>query len=138
MAKSVKWNIAVYVKDGPTLTSSGELDPDTSDAVNAVDTLNVTAGSGDTVVSVQPGDLNKIEFVYIASDQYGDGTNLSYKFAEGSAPADESASVVLEKPHLLTSGNLAALFIKAPKQIKITNSTGSDANIDIVIARQAV
>jgi hypothetical protein len=126
----------VYVEDGPTLTTSGELDPAKSDAVHAVDTLNVTvADGGNSTVAVQPGDLSKIEFVYIASDQYGDGTDLTYKFSDDTG---DTGSIALDRPHIVTSGSLVGLYGKAPKQIKIANGTGSDASIDIVIARKAI
>ncbi|MDP8889388.1 MAG: hypothetical protein M3M89_07170 [Thermoproteota archaeon] len=138
LPKNLRWNITVYVENGPTLSSTGDLDPGKSDVVHAVDTVNVVAGSGDTTVSVQPGSLDKIEFMYIASDQYGDGTNLSYTFMEGAGAGDASSPVVLEKPHILTSGSLIGLFDKAPKEIKISNGTGTDAKIDVVVARKAV
>lgn len=127
------------VQDGPTLTSSGELA--VQEEVDAVDSLNINAIPGKiTTVSVQSGDLEDIEFFYIASDQYGDGAaaTISYTFSDETEGTDGSQTITLEKPHMLTSGNLMKLFIKAPKEIMIDNKTTSDAHIDIVLARKAV
>jgi hypothetical protein len=139
LPKKVRWDTAVYIENGPTLKTSGELNSPPSNAVNAVDVFSVTATAGiDTTVAVQPGELKKIEFIYIASDQYGDDThNVSYKFAQTSAPEGISEAVTLEKPHLVTSRSLVALFTKAPNNIIITNGTDEPANIEIVIGRNA-
>jgi hypothetical protein len=126
LAKNVKWNISVYVEEGPSLISSEQIITD------AVDTVTVTLKAGDAniPVLVQPSSLDKIQFICIKSNMY---ENLSYKFNDG----DDSEPIVLDKAHFLTSSSLIGLFKKAPKTIKFSNSSEKDAKIDIIVARQA-
>jgi hypothetical protein len=128
LTKSVKWNLSVYVQDGPTLTSSDSI------AAQAVDILNVEIPAGTTTdmpVDVQPGDSSEVMFVYIKSNVYGD---VKYKFTDDTGA---SSQVVLDKDHIITSTELAKLFGKAPNKIHFVNSSTTNAIIDIVVARKA-
>jgi hypothetical protein len=134
LTKSVKWNLSVYVEDGPTLTSSEELD------TQAVDVVSIKVDKGKTsTVDVQPGDLGEVQFIYIKSDLYDDpddkGKRVQYKFIDGEK---KSVVVRLDKDHILTSGNLVKMFQTSPKMIEFTNEKGIDANLQVVVARKAV
>jgi hypothetical protein len=127
LTKNVKWNISVYVEEGPTLVSSEQI---VTEAVDAV-TVILKPGDKDKPVLVQPSPLDKIHFICIKSDRY---ESLEYIFNDGTADSDK---LLLDKAHFLTSTSLIGLFKKAPKTIKFSNSGTNDAKIDIVVARQA-
>lgn len=123
----MKWNLSVFVEDGPTLTSSENMSAEAVDVVS----LRV-GGAGSSTADIQPGALDKVEFLYIRSDLYND---VKYKFNDGTT---DSAEVTLDKDHILTSGQLIARFGVSPKKITFTNSnTATPANIEIVVARSA-
>jgi hypothetical protein len=129
LTKIVKWNLSVYVEDGPTLTSSEDFNAE------AVDVVSVKVNKAtNATVDVQPGDLPEVKFIYIKSDLPG---KVKYKFKSGADPP--SAEVTLDKDHILTSVELVALFKVSPKQIIFTNSdVAKDANLQVVVARSAV
>lgn len=129
MTKSVKWNLSVYVEDGPTLTSSEDFNAEAVDVVS----IKVNKASNSTV-DVQPGELPEVKFIYIKSDLYG---KVKYKFKSGADPP--SAELTLDKDHILTSVELVALFKVSPNKIIFTNSdVAKDANLQVVVARSAV
>jgi pantothenate kinase len=117
------------VQDGPTLTSSHNIDAD------AVDILNVKIDAGtttDKVVDVQPGDSSEVMFICIKSNVHDD---VKYMFTDSTG---DSSQVILDKDHIITSTEVAKLFGKAPNQIKFINNSSTDAVIDIVVARKAI
>jgi hypothetical protein len=129
LTKSVKWNLSVYVEDGPTLTSSEDFNAEAVDVVS----IKVNKASNSTV-DVQPGELPEVKFIYIKSDLYG---KVKYKFKSGADPP--SAELTLDKDHILTSVELVALFKVSPNKIIFTNSdVAQDANLQVVVARGAV
>jgi len=140
LATNVKWNINVFVEDGPTLSSSGQLNSGGSDPIHSVTTINATIPKDGTEkpISVQSGSLEDFEFIFMKSDKYvgTDKTkNLSYKFTDSTGDSD---SVIFKKDHILTSSDVIGLFGKAPNSIKFTNDIGDDVNINIVVAKKAV
>jgi hypothetical protein len=129
LGKNVKWNISVYVEEGPSLVSSEQI---ITDAVDAI-AVELKGGATDEKVLVQPSSLANIKFICIKSDTY---EKISYKFSEESGDSEE---IPLDKAHFLTSSSLIKLFKKAPKTIKFTNKNPANvkpAKIDIVIARE--
>ena len=132
MTKAVKWNFNVYVEEGPTLTSSDKIDAE------AVDIISIPLEKGANVsatVDIQPGDLDEVKFVYIKlkSGTYG---KVKYKFNDGSA---DSAEIVLDKDHIVTSNELVKLFLISPNKIIFTNTdVDVAADIEVVVARKAV
>lgn len=131
MPKNVKWNISVYVQEGPSLVSSEQINTDAVDAI----TVELKAGATDQQVLVQPSSLANIKFICIKSDTY---ENISYKFSDETGDTEK---IPLDKAHFLTSSSLIGLFKKAPKTIKFSNANPENtntkpANIDIVIARE--
>lgn len=127
MTKNVKWNLSVYVEGGPSLSSSEDMD---ADAVDVVSIKVPKAGS--STVDVQPGELDEVQFLYIKSDLYDD---VKYKFNDGTT---DSAEVILDKDHVLTSSELVARFEVSPNKATFTNSNATtDANVEIVVARSA-
>jgi len=135
--RTVKWFIKVEVEQGPTLTSSGKIN---SDAIEYVRVELMKEDNKETIVSIQPGELDMIDFMLIKSDKYGNDpkNQLSYRFSEGNKEQDHSESIILDKDHFLTSNELIKLFKKAPKDIKFTNKTTENVVVDVIIARKAV
>lgn len=127
MTKFVKWNLSVYVEDGPTLTSSEDLNAEAVDVVS----IKVDRPMSSTV-DVQPGELEEVKFLGIKSDLYD---RVKYKFNNG---ATDSEKVTLDKDHILTSGELVARFKVSPNKITFANSSAyKDPNLDVVVARSA-
>jgi hypothetical protein len=127
LTKHVRWNLSVYVEDGPTLTSSEDL------TAEAVDVVSITVlKSTSSTVDVQPGELQEVKFLCIKSDLYD---NVKYKFNNGTSDSEE---VTLDKDHILTSGQLVARFKVSPNKITFANSNSEkDANLEVVVARSA-
>src|SRR5438093_13472735 len=101
MTKSVKWNLSVYVEGGPSISSSENMNAD------AVDVVSIkVAKNASSTVDVQPGQLDEVKFLYIKSDLY-DAVNggVKYQFNDGTTNSDE---VILDKDHVLTTGELVA------------------------------
>jgi hypothetical protein len=127
MTKRIKWNLSVHVEGGPSLSSSEDMDADAVDVVS----IKVSKSSSSTV-DVQPGELNEVQFLCIKSDLYDD---VKYKFNDGST---DSAEVILDKDHFLTSGQLVSQFEVSPNKVKFTNSNATtDANVEVIVARSA-
>jgi hypothetical protein len=135
LTKSVKWNLSVYVEDGPTLTSSEDFNAEAVDVVSIkVNKATSPTAATSSTVDVQPGELEEVKFIYIKSDLYG---KVKYKF-KSSGAGDPSAEVTLDKDHVLTSVQLVALFKVSPNKIIFTNSdVEKPANIQVVVARKA-
>ncbi len=127
MTKHVKWNFSVYVEDGPTLTSSEDLNAEAVDFVS----IKVDRTTSSTV-DVQPGELEEVKFLCIKSDLYD---RAKYKFNNGATDSDE---VTLDKDHILTRGELVARFKVSPNKITFANSSAyKDPNLDVVVAGSA-
>lgn len=127
LTKNVKWNLSVYVQDGPTLASSEDMDAEAVDIVS----VKVEKTKSSTK-DIQPGELDEVKFMYIKSDLYD---KVKYKFNDGTSDSEE---VTLDKDHILTSGELIARFKVSPKKITFTNSSpDTDANLEVVVARSA-
>lgn len=131
MTKTVKWNLNVYIEEGPVLISSNKIDAE------AVDIISIPIDKGANVTAtadIQPGDLDEVKFVYIRlkSGTYG---KVKYKFNDDS---NDSAEVVLDKEHILASNELVKLFLVAPNKIIFTNTdVNVAANVEVVVAREA-
>ena len=130
MVVPVKWNFSLFVDGGQSLALSDKIDADAYDKIS----ITIKNGVVDQSVEVQPGDVNKVDFLCIKSDQYHIDANQKLVYKVGNSAAE----IALERAHVLIGNSLIALFGEAPKTLKFSNSTGKDVNIDIHIVRKAM
>lgn len=126
----VKWNFNLFVDGSQALTLADKFDTNAYDKISVI----IKDGASDTVVEAQPGDIDKVDFLCIKSDQYHVNASKKLVYKVGSS-ADE---IALERDHVLIGSSLVALLGEAPKTLKFSNSTGKDANIAIIIGRKAM
>jgi hypothetical protein len=134
LSTSVRWNLSVYVENGPTLTSSEDFNAEAVDLVSIkVNKAMSSIVATSSTVYVQPGELQEVKFLYIKSDSYG---KVKYKFKSGTDPP--SVESTLDKDFILTSVELVVLFDVSPNKILFTNpDMAKDANSEVVVARSA-
>lgn len=126
---NISWNVNIQVSGGPAITASVAAQP-----VEATDRIEVTLSPGDAdkVVDIQPSAANAIHLLMIKSDRYG--AAFSFKASDGGA---DSLAVTLDGPQVFTGGTVA-LFGRAPRQLKFTNtSPDQTATLEIFVARDA-
>jgi hypothetical protein len=137
LTKSVKWNLSVFVEDGPTRTFSDEVKAEAVDVVS----VKVLKKSGPdptlVVAEIQPGDLDEIKFLYLQLKS-GPEEGIKYNFTDNeAAPGNIADALTLDNDHVLTSGELVGLFPKAPKWIAFFNEKDQDAEVEVMVARRA-
>jgi PDZ domain-containing secreted protein len=126
MAVKINWTQNSQVVNGPKVAGTGTVEAD------AYDNVEVTVAGGATVaVEVQPAAAaGKVKFLLIKSDNY---TALSYKIAEAATLGD----VNLDAQLLLVGEGALKMVGGAPKTFTFTNGGTDDANVQILVARNA-
>jgi hypothetical protein len=137
MVVLVKWNFNLFVNEGKPLTLGDRID-----GITAYDKLSIkvpseTGGSPTGLtIDLQPSDVDKIVLLCIKSDHYpksGTPERLYYTL-EKVAGAKEND---MNGPHVLLGNTLVKLLGDDLTQLKFVNTTGADANVDIVVGRKA-
>jgi hypothetical protein len=124
MPVEIRLTLNVQVVGGPSISVSP--DPIT---VDAYDKIQVTVGTqASKAVEVQPGDADRVQFLLISSDQFGD--DLTYKVD----PA--GSDIKLDAPQLLVGDGAVGLLGAAPKTLTFTNNLAQDRNIEILVGRK--
>ena len=124
-AVKIKWGFDFQIDASPRLTlNQPEIEVDSYDVTKVV----LAAGAADTV-EVQPLGGDKVSFLVVSSDQYGD--DLTYK-------VDADATVYkLNAPHLfLGSGAIAFIGSNAPKKLAFTNGLPKAASLSVFAGRK--
>lgn len=129
MAK-VSWSTSIQTAGGPTV--SVVQDPVDAEATDRVE-ISVAPGDVDKVVNLQPGPASGVLLLSIKSNNYGNGTDISYLVSDG---ATDSAKVTLSGPQVFSGGSVG-LFTVDPKILKFSNAGASAADIEIFVARDA-
>ena len=123
MSEKISWTLNVQVERGPSVSASQSI------TVDAYDKIQVTVGTQDSkVVEVQPGDADRVQFLLISSDQFGD--DLTYKVDPG------GSDIKLDAQQLLVGDGAVGLLGAAPKTLTFTNNLAQDANIEILVGRK--
>lgn len=122
----ISYSMSMVVTDGPVESASGQV---TTEAFDKVDEVLVEHGSAPVEVNVQPSGEGEVKAIMITSDNYAD---LTFTVDEGIVP------VVLDKPLLLVGGLIGLLGATQKVFTFINAGTSLDANVTILVARNAI
>ena len=124
MPETIVLTISAIVGAGPKLKESRTL------AVDAYDKISVdVADQAKLAVELQPGGGGSIQLLLVKSSLYG----ADLKYTVNSDTTDR----VLDQPHVLVGTGSVGLFGMEPKKLTFDNKTGQDAQIEILIGRDA-
>lgn len=120
MAEELLWSVMVKAVDGPQVAVSGTM------PVEAYDKIGVTVAAGATQqVDLSPGGAAEVTALVISAD--APDVLLTYDVGGN--------GVALDAPHVLLGGAVA--LIGDPKSLTFTNGTAADADITILVGRDA-
>lgn len=124
MPETIVLTISAIVGAGPKLKESRTL------AVDAYDKISVDVPEqAKLAVELQPGGGGSIQLLLVKSSVYG----ADLKYTVNSDTTDR----VLDQPHVLIGTGSVGLFGMEPKKLTFDNKTGQDAQIEILIGRDA-
>ena len=128
MGKKIVLTLSSKVPGGPNISLAEEIEIDAYDKIDVL----VEAGQSKSV-EVQPNAGDKVQFLLIRSDRYGD--DLTYKV---NGAGDD---VILDTPQVFVGKGSIGRLGAAPETLDIDNSlTGDlegDAAIEILVGREA-
>jgi hypothetical protein len=129
MVVPVKWNFNLFVNGSQTLSLADKFDSTAYDKISVL----IKADDKETEVKIFPGEIEDIDFFCIKSDKYTiDKTKqLTYKVGES------TEAIVLDRAHMLIGNSMVGLLKEAPTKLIFNNTTGSDANLEIIVGRKA-
>jgi hypothetical protein len=124
MPETIVLTISAIVGAGPKLRENRTL------AVDAYDKLSVeVADQAKLGVEIQPGGGGSIQLLIVKSSVYG----ADLKYTVNSDTTDR----VLDQPHVLVGTGSVGLFGMEPKKLTFDNKTGENAQIEILVGRDA-
>jgi hypothetical protein len=122
VSETINWSVAARANAGPTVTANNSM------TVDAYDKLEVTIANGATdAVNIAPVAWTKVQFLALSPKQ--PSAQLTYQAGGG--------SIAIDGPHFLVGAGAVALLGTGNAILSITNSTGADAVIDILVGRKA-
>lgn len=125
MPETIVLAVGVTVAGGPKIGLNRTIEVDAYDKIN----VTVPDGASGLEVELQPGGSGQVGFLLVSSSQYGD--DLTYTVDGG------TADHVLDQPHLLTGTGAVAMLSDAPSKLSFDNALGDDAQIQVLIGRDA-
>lgn len=135
---NVSWSTSIQIAGGPTITATqGPI------AAEAIDHIEVSVPHApeipavNTTVDLQPGPASSIHLLLIKSSSYGDGTDITFKTNNGTVGSDDSEPIALRGPQFYSGGAIELLGTE-PNQLKFSNTTGSEVQIEVFVARDAI
>jgi len=124
MPETIVLTISAIVGAGPKLKENRTL------AVDAYDKISVDVPNTETLdVEIQPGGTGAVKLLVVKSSVYGP----DLKYTVNALTADH----VLDQPHVLIGTGSVALFTEEPEKLAFDNQTGEDAQIEILVGRDA-
>ena len=124
MSETIVLTISAIVGAGPKLKESRTL------AVDAYDKISVdVADTAKLAVELQPGGGGSIQLLLVKSSVYD--ADLTY-----TVNSDATARA-LDQPHVLVGTGSVGLFGMEPKKLTFDNKAGADAQIEILVGRDA-
>jgi hypothetical protein len=123
MTESIIVTIKVSVANGPNLMISQTVN---ADAYDKIDVL-VPNGSTKMSIELQPNSTGKVKFLLLSCDQYSDKLTYTVNAA--------GSTYKLDGPYLLSGAGAVDLLDPAPTSLVLTNSSGQDAQVGILIGR---
>jgi hypothetical protein len=133
MPTNISWKLSVEIQSGPNIIVTNAVQADAYDRIE-VKIPDSTADPTATTVDVQPGAAGKVKLLLIRSTKYGD--NLKYKVHEDTTPE----RVLNDAVFLVGAGSLALLedYTAPLDKLLVTNTTGQDVVLEIIVARNAI
>ncbi len=132
MPTNISWKLNLEIQAGPNITVANAVQADAYDRIE-VKVPDSTAAPAATTVDVQPGAAGKVKLLLIRSTKYGN--NLKYKVHDSTTPERALNDAVF----LVGAGSLDLLEDPAAPldKLLVTNTTGQDAVIEVIIGRSA-
>ena len=132
MPTNISWKLNVEIQSGPSIIVTNTVQVDAYDRIE-VKVPDSTAAPTATTVDVQPGAVGKVKLMLIRSTKYGN--NLKYKVHDNTTPERALNDAVF----LVGAGSLDLLEDPAAPldKLLVTNTTGQDAVIEVIIGRSA-
>ena len=133
MPTTISWKLTVEIQSGPNIIVTNVVQADAYDRIE-VKVPDSTAAPTATTVDVQPGAAGKVKLLLIRSTRYGN--NLKYKVHDNTTPE----RVLNDAVFLVGAGSLDLLEDPgAPlDKLLVTNTTGQDVVLEIIVGRTAI
>ena len=133
MPTNISWKLNVEIQSGPSIIVTNTVQADAYDRIE-VKVPDSTAAPTATTVDVQPGAAGKVKLLLIRSTKYGD--NLKYKVHDNTTPE----RVLNDAVFLVGAGSLDLLEDPAAPldKLLVTNTTGQDVVLEIIVGRTAI
>ena len=132
MPTNISWKLNLEIQSGPSIIVTNAVQADAYDRIE-VTVPDSTPAPTATTVDVQPGAAGKVKLLLIRSSRYGN--NLKYKVHDGTTPE----RVLNDAVFLVGAGSLDLLEDPAAPfdKLLVTNTTGQDVVLEIIVGRNA-
>jgi len=129
MPTNISWKLNLEIQSGPNIIVTNVVQADAYDRIE----VKVPDSTAATTVDVQPGAAGKVKLLLIRSTKYGD--NLKYKVHDNTTPE----RVLNDAVFLVGAGSLDLLEDTAAPldKLLVTNTTGQDVVLEIIVGRSA-
>jgi len=129
MPTNISWKLNLEIQSGPNIIVTNAVQADAYDRIE----VKVPDSTAATTVDVQPGAAGKVKLLLIRSTKYGD--NLKYKVHDSTTPE----RVLNDAVFLVGAGSLDLLEDTAAPldKLLVTNTTGQDVVLEIIVGRSA-
>ena len=136
MPTNISWKLNVEIQSGPSVIVTNTVQPNAYDRIEVKVPHSTAPSPPPTTVDVQPGAAGKVELLLIRSTRYGkDDKELVYKVHNDTTPQRALNDAVF----LVGAGSLDLLEDStAPlDKLLVTNTTGQDVVLEIIVGRTA-
>jgi hypothetical protein len=133
MATNISWKLNLEIQSGPNIIVTNVVQADAYDRIE-VKVPDSTPAPTATTVDVQPGAAGKVKLLLIRSSKYGN--NLKYNVHDSTTPE----RVLNDAVFLVGAGSLDLLEDTAAPldKLLVTNTTGQDVVLEIIVGRTAI
>jgi hypothetical protein len=135
MTINISWKLTVQVQSGPDILIASTVQADAYERIEAriPDTSGSTTAPP-TTIDVQPGAVKKIKLLLIRSTRYGD--DLKYQVHDNTTPV----RILNDAVFLVGAGSLDLLEGSTVPldKLLVTNTTGHEVVLEIIVGRSAV
>jgi hypothetical protein len=132
MSINISWKLNVQVQSGPDLVVANAVQVDAYDRIEAKVAHSTASPPATTTVDVQPGGAGKVKLLLIRSTRYDD--DLKYQVDGTTAERTLNDAVFL-----VGAGSLDLLEDgTALERLVVTNTSGHDVVLEIIVGRSAV
>ena len=125
MTESINWSLNAQIVGGPKMMASD------TEEIEAYDKIEVTIENDaiDKEVEIQPGGVDKVQFLVIKSEKYGE--DLTYK-------VNSLTDIIkLDALHVFIGTGAVGLLKETPKKLLFTNGLPDSVSVEILVGRMA-